>query len=526
MLKKIILILVVMGLWQTTVDAALLLDGASVFVTGDASELDGFSPGSDGTLLMNDAGTNGDLVADDGIFSLDRNQSASTANGISLVTWKAASVGFSPVEVPASFHDSLFRPNSSSTIKFVLDTRTFGDGFLPDPNGFPGSGRRGVVYTVPSVFLTSETLRITGAFQSQLSGSGDWDPTDPNPDVILLDDGVGGDATAGDSVFSTSITGLSPNTYNYKFTTNGSFNLSIGSNGVNGGGNLSFLVLNASDTLTFEVQTATGRYRVTSDNPAVSAGPPWFATSVAWGLARNASTALFDDGTNGDVVSADGIYSRTFISTLTSNPSGTLTTTTLQVEQNVGIKFPGGDGYPFTVNQSSSVLVQFDTNVVNDGFVPVKNYVWTDPASRRPVDYVQVVGSFMLEFGLSSDWDINASSAQLFDSGSGGDVVSGDGIFAHTFSNPALTGTRVWKAIGLANSWDYQFGGETEGATLNGSNANILFSPQLNQSFTADVVTGRVALGLGLPLRPVTINSTPPTGPSVETAVDEWMLYE
>ena len=228
-------------------------------------------------------------------------------NGTDRKQWKIASPTFSPVSIPQS-DNSIFRPTGNALTTFYMDTNTQGDGFIPDPDG---STILAILYTDPPTMGAADTIRVTGSFLSELGGS-DWDPSDNS--AVLLDDGLNGDTAAGDDVYAVQFTGVAAGAYDFKITANGSFDLSVSDIGYSsGGGNLNITVLDISDTITITFDSLRGRTKVANDNPLSNPGPPFFATSSAWSEVLDATSMLYDDGTNGDVTSGDGIYSREFL---------------------------------------------------------------------------------------------------------------------------------------------------------------------------------------------------------------------
>lgn len=494
------------------VNAQNQFEGANIFATGDNPPLDGFNPSSNPALQLLNDGTGGDAAAGDGIWTRDVFTTSIGNHPMNRVQWKVASAGFSPVSIPSGTDNSYVRPTAGSVTKFVFDTVTKNDGFVPDPNG---TSLKGYLYTVPSPILTTDTLKITGSFVSELGGT-DWD-VNPSPAACALkDDGAAPDVTAGDQLYTTQLSGLLPGAYDFKATVNGSWDMQISGVGfATGGNNLSMNVIANTDTITIVADAAKGRIKVTNNNPLANPGPPFFATSPAWGETLSAATQMYDNGTNGDVTSGDGIHSRVFtVASITD-------TTGVKVRQGQGPTYPGtGEGYPFsTTAVNQSVLVQFDTNTYADGYSPNTRYVWTDPASRRATTYVQAVGDFMNEYGGVGDWNNNDPLFQLSDGGANGDVAAGDKIFAATFAGaPPVPGAN-FKALAQQGSWDFQLGGAGDGYTYLGNNPNIVANLPANATFQADSVTGRVGIGSALPFLPATRNAT------AGSAVNDWSMY-
>ncbi|MFH0794749.1 MAG: choice-of-anchor X domain-containing protein [bacterium] len=482
-------------------------EGVDIYVTGATSSLGSFTPGHSPSFQLRDDGTLGDATASDKIYSVDLTPPAQ----LGKPNWKVASIGWSPVSVPGGTDNSFCRLTGAG-LKFVFDTNTKGDGYVPDPDG---SSIKGFLYTIPSAIASSDTVRATGSFVSELGGA-DWNAADPAG--LMHDDGINGDTTASDGIYTLAFTGIPIGSYEFKITFNADWGLQISSVGfANGGGNVSLPVLATTDNIKILANINTGRVKVENDNPLANPGPPFFATSSAWGTGLGSTTQLFDDGTNGDVTGSDGIYSRTFVASGASSY-------TVQVKQGLGPSYPGTGSYPFkTGAPGQAVLVQFDTNTVSDGYSPSTRYVWVDPAARRIIPYVQAVGDFMADLGGSGNWNNNDPNFELLDGGATGDAVAGDAIYAKSFTNPSGVTSRQFKGLGQQGSWDYQFGGAGDGATLSGNNPAITFSVTAGTdvTFQVDAVTGRIAVGTTLPTRPATIDAAAAT-----TAATHWELYE
>jgi hypothetical protein len=236
---------------------------------------------------------------------------------------------------------------------------------------------------------------------------------------------------------------------------------------------------------------------------------------------------LFDDATNGDVASGDGIYARLFTVAYPADAS-TDAMGKVQVYHNSNT-YPNSGGYPFlTGTTGTQVLVSFNTNVIADGYQPATNIVWVNPNARVlpvtgtivPLNSVNVTGDFGTLIG-ATNWNPSDPLLQLTDQGAS--------IYALTIpggGNPGIP-ANVWKATGgsLPNDWTYQYGSPNEGFTKNGNNANQPIVVAAGQAivFKVDAVLGRAAYGantLADPLRPG--SSVFNAGPS---AVSDWALY-
>ncbi|MCX7019338.1 MAG: choice-of-anchor X domain-containing protein [bacterium] len=451
----------------------------------------------------------------DGIFYADITAKGQGGGGACTFEWKAVGSSWSDGDAPQDNATGVAE-TTGSVIRLLVDTVARTDGFLPNVGEY---GARGVCCTEPSVVYTTDVVRATGNFISELGGT-NWDASSTY--TVMYDDGTHGDEVAGDSTYTLAMSGLTAGNYEFKISFSGEWNRQISTTGfTSAGGNIPFKSLGPADNLKILADVKHGRTKIVS-NMAVP-GPPFYGVSAAWGLSMNSSTVLFDDGTCGDVTAGDKIYSRAFA---VNAP----TQYTLKAQQGVGPEYPGTGsvggfppgGYPFeTVTTGQIILMQFDTNVLADSYVPNTRYVWTDPVSRRIPPYVQAIGDFMIDLGGAGNWNNSDPNFQLLDNGLNGDVVAGDNIFAATFANPAGVPSRQYKAIGLQGSWEYQFGGAGDGYTRNGNNPTIIIDvpAPANVIFQTDATTGRIGIGGNLPTRPPTINAQAPTD------VADWMLY-
>ncbi|GAB4313911.1 MAG: hypothetical protein Kow0059_05340 [Candidatus Sumerlaeia bacterium] len=504
--------------------AAIQYNGNNIYVTGSAGFLDGYNPGSNPALQLKDDGLDGDAVADDGVYSrtvlvpLD-----SVSSG--TFEWKVAASGWL-FECPGAFANSRFSFADFSSlpvsVTFYFNSNAQADDFRPDPN----AGDCGIVFSYPNSLLsTNRVYRPTGDWMDEAGIGGDWDPA--NNSVIMTD-------PDSDGVYTVAVTGIAPGNYEFKVTIDGGWDnhFSVDRGVSNGGANGSFQVLSATDTITFSVDVdptadlLAARISAKNDNPQVNPGPPFFATSSAWGTALDSTTQLLDDGTQGDCVAGDGIYSRSF-TVSTPGQYG------VRVQQFVGPSYPDSSDYPINVSSANqTVTVFFDTNTYPDtNYQPNTRFVYVDVNSLRSQSRVQAVGDWQFEFGAPGDWNPSLAAHELADDGVAPDTVPGDLIYAKTFTGGPANTAFVMKAVGepdpghSAPEWAYQFGGSGEGYTWRGDNQPpVGFSTDATGAFTAwvDLVTGRAGAGSTPPMRsPFVLQAGCPTA-----AQPSWVLYE
>lgn len=501
--------------------AATQLQGVDIFLTGSKSDFSGpgglgsFSPGTglgpNGTAaelrLFDDGTTNGDVTADDGIWTC---RVTNFVVGDSLV-WKVASSGFGTVNTPDDNNSVIVPP--SGIITFYLNANTLNDGFKPDTGSSPTAD--GFVYTdqLPGAIAAATSIQVTGDYTSELGGA-DWTPADPNS-VVLTDAAAG---ILGDNLYGGTVTGLPGGSYQFKVTQNQSFTPpALGAPGyATGGGNHGFSVLGPSDVVTFTADANTGRVR--ANNPSLVAGPPFYAQSTGWSTGFSAAE---------DMGAAVGnVYLKSF----TVATPGTYS---VRIRQGLGNPFPNTGDYPFTTTApNQSVLVVFDRNTYADGYTPTTDLVLvldnTTRTSLNTWSKVQVVGDYMVDFGGAGNWDAGNAAFDLSDTGPGVGSTASDQIFSATLV-PFLTGSgKSVKAVGQRtgvippdSGFTVQLGGSQDTITVNGNNSvdtSFGYMASTAVTFVVDAITGRHA---------VSASPAAPTRASYFTvgAVDNWTMY-
>jgi len=416
--------------------------------------------------------------------------------------WKVSDGSWSNTAPANSPENAYGRAPNTNPVQLRCDFNVQNDGYIPDVGV---NGQNGILYTIPKVWDGASNVILVGDFNS-------WNNNDLT--YALHDDGVAPDATANDGIYSGEFT-FSTGTYGYlvlpKFGSDaGSWDLKLSPRGIADGGNLQ-LVVTSSDPIQFFVDTNKGRIKVVS-----TAAPITYpcALSPAWDMTPGLTTKLFDDGTNGDAVAGDGIYSRAFT---VANGSDVAK---LNVFYNNNT-YPATGGYPFKATTGTLVLVSFDTNSYADGYLPSTNIVWVQPSKRLlPGDplgptSVHVTGDFVADLG-GGNWNPADPLTQLSD--------LGNGIYGVTFPGsivPAMS-SKNWKATG--GSWDWQYGSPDNGFTLNGNNPNMTLNTTAGTDlqFKVDVITGRAGYG-----QPTIADPTRPAASVLNnnSAVADWQLF-
>jgi hypothetical protein len=432
-----------------------------------------------------------------------------TDKNMNLFEWKVTDGSWSNT-APA---DNAFgRAETLDPIQLRCDFNPANDGWIPDVGV---DAQNGVLYTIPKVWHDLVAVGLPGDFNS-------WNTTA----TLCHDDGVAPDQTAGDGIFTASIT-ASPGTYGflavpvYDVTVGGVYDFKLSKSGIAKGDNLS-MVVTSNDPVTVYVDSNKGRIKWESAAPPITYP---CAVSSAWSTVPGTETELFDDGTHGDAVAGDNIYSRVF--TVTNPATGGIDTVQVIDGSN---SYPATAGYPFKSTNGATVVVSYDKNSYSDGCQPSTKIVWVDPSHRiLPGDPVGptgvfVTGDFPSLFG-GTDWTPGDPLMQLVDNGTNGDAVAGDQIYTITFPAgivPTISG-KNWKAVG--QTWDWQYGSPDNGFTYHGNNPNQPLNATAGQDlvFKVDAVNGRAGYGqptLANPTRPAAavFNNSP-------SGIADWQLF-
>ncbi len=220
-----------------------------------------------------------------------------------------------------------------------------------------------------------------------------------------------------------------------------------------------------------------------------------FANAQTWNVAgdfnswNNQGNPMYDDGTHGDMVAGDGIFSDTIH---ISNPGRYEWKATAYGDWNT--VFPGANSWIYTSVSNQSVLFTIDTNSHSDNWMPAKDIVNADD-QINPTDTIVAVGDH-------NGWNNDDASTMMKDDGQNGDVAAGDGIYTY-HAVIATAGTNNWKPT-LKGTWD-AWGGDNR--SINSGNAQYTTSTD-NQDvyFYLNVNTGRIFTSIGVPL-PVELTS-------------------
>ncbi|MFH1891544.1 MAG: hypothetical protein ABIK83_02555, partial [Candidatus Zixiibacteriota bacterium] len=209
-------------------------------------------------------------------------------------------------------------------------------------------------------------------------------------------------------------------------------------------------------------------------------------------------TKLNDLGMNGDFFAGDGIY------TLQIFPTGAFDFgpgyQILRYSGYSSSEVPPLPGYdvPITFNPAQPVVILFDINRYEDGFIPKTNLVFQiippPPLTNWLPHYV--AGECQTEFGCSADWDLNDTTLLMNDQGKNGDPTARDGIY--TFRKICdAAGSYDFKVLQDSGSWQPQF--TSVGYVWDaGDSANLSFTTTMDSQLVfiqTDMLTGRTRAG-------------------------------
>jgi glycosidase len=305
------------------------------------------------------------------------------------------------------------------------------------------------------VNLWADTLPTSFTAVGDFQG---WNNADPNTMLLYM----------GNGIYRLAYDITTPGNYIGKITSTGTWR-SFGADGrsVNAA-NVNFSTTTANQTVIFLLDTNLGRIWIGVNQPGT--GNWCIAGSFQWW--DNSNTPLYDDGTNGDLIGGDGVFSLDYtISTSGRNEWKAV------VCGDWGTAYPSDNAWVVTGSDNQSVKFTFDTNDhANDAglpFQPAKNIVnaWdTLPESFN------AVGDFQ-------GWN-NADPAALLT-----DLGNGTRILNYVFSSPGTYQGKVTSTGG----WDNQYG--ADGRNKNAPTINFqVFNPGDIVQFLLDTNQGRLAI--------------------------------
>ncbi len=234
------------------------------------------------------------------------------------------------------------------------------------------------------------------------------------------------------------------------------------------------------------------------------AAQPYYAPGSYQGWDIGTAPELVDDGTNGDVASGDGVFSRT-VNIATAGIYEFKAATAGWASS-----WPAsGNAWFETTSDNEDVLFMLDTNVAGDGWAPDSFWPCSDHTVRSTY---KVVGSLQSEMGDPGDWDPAGGGLYLLDDGLNGDAAAGDGIYTYC-GTISTAGLHEWK-IAVNSDWAQQFG--TDGPSTNGSTWLVdVLSDNEDWCFELDLNRCRMR---AIPMAPVPVE--PATWGQIKTLND------
>jgi len=198
----------------------------------------------------------------------------------------------------------------------------------------------------------------------------------------------------------------------------------------------------------------------------------------AWAVAGafnswcNNCDGLYDDGTHGDAVSGDGIFTGQVTVAVAGRYEWKAT-----LWGDWGTNYPGSNSWLITTSPNQLVTFTLNTNTIIDNWMPNVNIV---NANDNPSPIVAV--------GDHQGWN-NAGAELMHDDGLNGDLVAGDGIYTYN-AVIATPGNYGWKPA-VQGSWDCW--GQDNRSINSGNGFYTTTIPNQNVYMYLNKNTGRVA---------------------------------
>lgn len=398
----------------------------------------------------NDEGLNGDLVAGDGIYSRDVVVPTAGRSG-----WKAVVCDSWNPSVPAGALDSWMNTTQANqTVKLTLDTNNYSNNA-----GNHGLPSQNILHAYDSGFANWTAV---GTFQSTA-----WTNNDPATAMNNIGNGwyslVYTVPNAGSYQGRVEQTGDATTRY----TTVGRV---IGFDD----GNISFTTSEANQKVAFLLDTNTSRLTIrpqTAGNTGPWCAPGSYQNPV-W---QTAGSPLVDNGTQGDLISGDGVFSRDVVISAAGTYEWKVSNCATDPQ------FPAANAWIYTTQPSQTVKLLFDSNNhANDAGLklePSQNIVNALDSSN---DFT-VAGSFQI-----GGWN-NADPATKMSQ-----IASNQFVLRRAFTTPGNHTAKFFRT----GSWTEQY--NAQGRVFDaGDPAPIGFTTtNLNETvvFYLDNRTGRLAI--------------------------------
>ncbi len=382
------------------------------YVAGD------FNGWSNNTDLLYDDGTHGDLLAGDGIYS--RDYAIATAG---RHQWKVTD-GTWAVTYPAQ-NSWFYTTVANQVVKFTFDTNTYTDGYSPSTGIVNVSDHGGGITTWTAV--------------------GDWQNWNPGSTTTRMKAIIPG-------VYVVTYTVASAGTHEYKVAKSGTWtDDQFGAQGrEHNAPTVKFVTSSPNQVMAFYLDLARGRIK------AVPAGTPgtaqWYlrGTMNGWSGTQD---QLSDDGTHGDLLAGDGIYSLAYTFSAGGEHEWKITV------NDWSTNYPSSNAW-LSVGAGQTVLFTLDTNTYNDGWQPATNIVNANDN----------VGANWTAVGDWQSWNNSDPNTKMQDMGLGQYVLTRTMATPGAYMYKAVK-TGTWHAVG------------SDGRGVDASNVEF-------QTYTPDQVVG------------------------------------
>ena len=402
-----------------------------------AGDFQGWNNGSD---PLYDDGTHGDLVANDGVLSLDY----AITQTVGYAGWKIFSCG-TWTGYPGEEGDNkwLYTTTNPETVKFVFDTGTVNDGYRPSTN---------LANVIDSADMLTNTWTAVGNWQP----GGIFSNTLPASQMAPVAPGL----------YAVTYTVPSAGAYQYKVTETGSWAHQFGPDGrsVNSG-NFNFTTTSANQVVGFFLDVARGRIRAV---PAGAAGTAqWYLRGSMNGWSGT-QDQLYDDGTHGDLVPGDGIYSLNYTFVTTGTHEWKITV------DNWSTSYPNNNAWLIVDIPNQAVRFTLDTNTYDDGWWPQSNIA--NANDSIPADWTAV-----------GNWQPGGTYSNTLPASQLAPVAPG--LYAVTYT-VSSAGSYAYK-VSRTGSWDQQYG--AGGRSIDASTVSFqAYAADQTLGFYLDTARGRV----------------------------------
>jgi glycosidase/PKD repeat protein len=384
---------------------------------------------------MVDDGTGGDLIAGDGVYTAEFTISAAGRH-----EWKTVACGDWGTAFPGN-NSWFFTGVVDQVVRLTFDSNDHG-------------GDAGVPYSPAANIVDAAGDTEPAGFTAVGDWQG-WNNADPTTAREAL----------GNGIWRLKIAIPTAGGYQAKIVPTGSWGEQFVADGrAIDGSPVGFTTSVDGEEVIFLLDTRSSRWSVQSNG--ASAGD-WCLAGGFQGW-DNASDPLFDDGTNGDLLGGDGVFTLDY----TVAAAGRYEFKVVACGD-WGTAFPSQNSWVYTTSDNQVVKFTFDTNDHSGDIlqlVPQQNIVnaWDSP----PTAYTAV--------GDWQGWD-NGNAAT-------GMTAVGDGLYLLDYE--IATGGVYQAKIVQTGSWTEQF--VIDGRAIDGTPHGFqTLADNLNVTFLMDVVTGR-----------------------------------